>query len=215
MFGPFDGLKSFLAAFVCYCFLLPGVNASPELPNLSNTPVIGGPCEGCDLVYQGMPGWLDLSGKIATQGEAGETLIVTGKVTRQSGAAARGVIVYAYQTNADGVYPPGPTWHGNLRGWALTNAQGEYQFQTIRPGSYPERDEPQHIHMHVVEPGVGTYYIDNIEFSDDPLRQNTTEIPSSRGGSGLVNPVRDAQEIWRVRRDIVLGLNIPGYPESP
>jgi len=63
--------------------------------------------------------------------------------------------------------------------------------------------------MHVIEPGVGTYYINNLEFLDDPLL--TTRRDDGRGGSGLAMPVRH-DGAWQVRRDIVLGRNIPEYP---
>lgn len=65
--------------------------------------------------------------------------------------------------------------------------------------------------MHVIEPGRGTYYIADIVFRDDPRLDAKYLKRSPRGGSGLTFPKRDAKGIWRVQRDITLGLNIPGY----
>jgi protocatechuate 3,4-dioxygenase beta subunit len=138
------------------------------------------------------------------------------------GEPAAGVIVYAYQTDADGHYPPDPAAmqagvrHGRLRGWARTDATGGYQFDTIRPGGYPGTDIPQHVHMHVVEPGRCTYYIDDILFTDDPRLSAAQRARSDRGrgGSGIATPRRAADGVWNVRRDIRLGERIPGYPAT-
>lgn len=177
---------------------------------LETTPVIGGPCQGCELVFQGLPSALSSDARIAPPDEPGEPLVLAGAVRRMDGAPAAGIIVYAYHTNVGGVYPKGATFHGRLRGWARTDGEGRYRFTTIRPAGYPDGAESAHIHMHVIEPGVGTYYIDNVIFDDDPdlphrLRRQSTH---GRGGSGLTYPKKD-EGVWRVQRDIVLGRNIP------
>jgi protocatechuate 3,4-dioxygenase beta subunit len=99
-----------------------------------------------------------------------------------------------------------------LRGWALTDGNGRYVFETIRPGAYPDRNIPQHIHVHVIERGCATYYIDEILFTDDPLLKPAKMHEEKRGGSGITTPKRDGSGTWLVTRDIRLGLNIPDYP---
>lgn len=172
-------------------------------------PVIGGPCEGCEWVFDEQPAALRSRARIAPAGHAGVPMLIEGLVTSLRGGPARGVIVYAYHTDRNGLYPRAANRHGSLRGWAITDARGEYGFETIRPGAYPSRDVPEHVHMHVIEPGVGTYYVDNLEFKDDPL--NSTRARAQRGGDGFALPVR-RDGVWQVRRDIVLGHNIAGYP---
>lgn len=186
------------------------VLAGLALPALAarREPTIGGPCQGCDWVFDGQPAKLASHSRIAPADEAGAPMIIEGMVTSARGAPAGGVIVYAYHTNLAGLYPPADNRHGRLRGWALTDGQGRYRFDTIRPGAYPERNVAEHVHMHVIEPGIGTYYIDNLEFEDDPL--NPRRRGAERGGNGLMLPQR-RDGIWRARRDIVLGRNIPGY----
>jgi protocatechuate 3,4-dioxygenase beta subunit len=171
--------------------------------------VIGGPCEGCEWVFEGQPGTLRSRARIAPVEEPGIPMIVEGTVTTMRGAPVRNVIVYAYHTDRSGIYPRAANRHGTLRGWALTDVEGRYRFDSIRPGAYPSRDVAEHVHMHVIEPGIGTYYIDNLEFQDDPL--NSRHSRESRGGDGFVMPVRQ-DGVWQARRDIVLGRNIPGYP---
>jgi protocatechuate 3,4-dioxygenase beta subunit len=99
-----------------------------------------------------------------------------------------------------------------LRGWSRTDQRGEYSFRTIRPGAYPAGDIPEHVHMHVIEPGRATYYIDDLVFSDDSLlTARHRQVMRGRGGDGSSAPRRDENGVWHVRRDIILGLNIPGY----
>lgn len=182
-------------------------------------PLLGGPCEGCELVFVGMPAQPSTDAQIAPTGEPGAPLLIAGRVTTPDGRAAVGVIIYAYQTDHTGIYPRSDDMprearrHGRLRAWATTDANGHYQFRTIRPGSYPNQRIPAHVHLHVIEPGKGTYYIDDLHFADDPfLTPADRRRLTNRGGSGVALPEQDPQGVWQARRDIVLGLNIPGYP---
>ena len=187
-------------------------------------PVIGLPCEGCEAVFVGLPQPLSsipTRAVIGDSGERAEPLRIEGVVLDLEGDPAPGVIVYAYHTDDRGIYPRDDALkdtaayrHGSLRGWARTDESGVYAFDTTRPAGYPDSRLPQHIHMHIIEPGCCTYYIDDILFDDDPrltdaLRRN---MVSSRGGAGLVTPARSEDGRWFVQRDIVLGLNIPDHP---
>lgn len=187
---------------------------------VERVPVVGLPCEGCEAVFQGMPEEPTSVARIAPEDEPGEPMRILGTVYGPDGDPAPGIIVYAYHTNARGVYPRDERFegwaarHGELRGWAITDEQGGYRFDTIRPASYPNRDTPAHVHMHVIEPGCCTYYIASIHFEDDPVLDPGARKQSAdgRGGSGLVDPERNADGVWIVRRDIVLGKGVPGYP---
>jgi protocatechuate 3,4-dioxygenase beta subunit len=185
-------------------------------------PVVGGPCEGCEAVFEGLPAELTSASRIAPNDEPGEPMRIEGRVTLEDGTPAGGNIVYAYHTDARGIYPKDEKLrgqacyrHGTLRGWAMTDSLGHYRFDTIRPAGYPDSDMPQHVHMHVIEPGRCTYYIDSIVFRDDPrmTREKLEQYTHKRGGSGVVTPRRDDDGTWVVERDIVLGQGVPGYPE--
>lgn len=202
--------------------MLVAVAGRAEAQRQPQVPVIGGPCEGCEAVFQGLPAELSSVTRIAPDAEPGERMRIEGVVRDRAGRPASGVIVYAYQTDAGGVYPPEERLpntaayrHGRLRGWVRTDAQGRYAFDTIRPGSYPSGNIPAHVHMHVIEPGCCTYFIDEIQFTDDPLlgASERGERPNAIGGSGLVEPTRGEAGMWRVRRDITLGLNVRGYEQ--
>ncbi len=193
-------------------------------PAAAREPVVGGLCEGCDAVFIGMPklAGLGASARIAQAGEPGVALRVDGIVLDRVGKPASGIVVYGYQTNAKGIYPHDERFkgtsayrHGKLRGWAKTDAAGRYAFTTIRPASYPDSDIPQHIHMHVLEPGRCTYWIDDIVFTDDAFltAEQRADHEHGRGGIGTATPTRDSDGTWRVRRDIRLGAGIADYPK--
>lgn len=199
-------MKSLLLPLIAAVVLCPFAWANQE-------PIIGGPCEGCENVFVGLPEQLDSVSRIAALDEPGQPLVVEGTVKTLEGTPAAGIIVYAYHTNAEGVYPKAQTRHGALRGWVKTDEMGHYRFETIRPGGYPTSSIPQHIHMHIIEPGRGTYYIDDILFEDDTrlTQVHHEQMRRGRGGDGFCQPTRDPDGTWRVERDIILGKNIPGY----
>ena len=197
------------------CLLLTGSACAALLE-----PVTGLPCEGCEAVFEGLPTQIHSRTRIATPSEPGQPMVLRGTVFGQNGKPRQGVVVYAYQTNARGIYPTSERTkgrashrHGLLRGWALTGANGRYVFDTIRPAGYPGTDLPQHIHMHVIERGCATYYIDDVLFTDDPrlTPEQIRRHDRKRAGSGVATPVMEKGS-WQVKRDIRLGLNIPGYP---
>lgn len=198
-------------------------NAQDHSTTRIREPIIGGPCEGCEVVFEGLPATLSSVTRLTAVGEPGQPMIIDGIVRDQRGAPARGIIVYAYHTDANGIYRPlgnasgdVARRHGQLRGWAITDSLGHYRFITIRPGHYPQRNDPQHVHMHVIEPGCCTYYIASIHFDDDPLLSAATRRSEDggRGGSGLTHSTRSADGAWHVRRDIQLGTGVPGYGEA-
>lgn len=190
-------------------------------PALAKVRVVGLPCEGCEAVFEGLPAQLPSTSRIGSSGEAGEPMLIEGTVRRGDGTPAAGVIVYAYHTDAAGVYPRdgrltgAAARHGRLRGWAQADSSGRYAFSTIRPAGYPGTVIPSHVHMHVIEPRRCTYYIDDVLFTDDArlTPREREQGTRGRGGPGVVTPSRDPSGTWRVRRDIELGRNIPGYEQ--
>ena len=63
--------------------------------------------------------------------------------------------------------------------WVMrTNAQGRYEFRTIKPGSYPNSRNPAHIHAYVSGPGYPEYWIDEYLFADDPFIKDEDKAKS-------------------------------------
>jgi len=179
---------------------------------------VGGGCEDCNLMLEGMPQSLRWQTNIADQNEPGEALLISGIIYKPDGKTpAPGVILYVYHTDNTGNYSPSSDQklgkrHGHLRGWMKTDAQGRYQFKTIRPASYPSRQAPQHIHPIIQESNNTLYWIDEYLFEDDPLL--TAEERSrqeKRGGSGVIWLKKDEKGVLIGKRNIILGMNIPNY----
>jgi len=123
-----------------------------------------------------------------------------------------------YHTNQQGIYPTKGNetgWgkrHGYIRGWMKTNEKGEYRFYTSRPASYPNSNNPQHIHITIKEPELNEYWIDDYHFADDAfITADIKNTEGKRGGPGLLH-LQTQNGIAKAKRNIILGLNIPGYP---
>lgn len=169
-------------------------------------------CDGCQAVGERDPAALDWQTEIAPLDPTGERLVLSGTVYQNDGRTpAEGVVIYAHHTNTDGLYADGTdetVWsrrHGRLRAWVKTGPDGRYKFGTIKPGVYPNRSDPAHIHLYLAEPGRPPYWIDNVvfagEFGVNALYRQTRE---NRGGSGIVELSRAPEGSWIARRDIVL-----------
>jgi len=89
---------------------------------------------------------------IAARTEPGERLILTGTVLGRNGKPRVCVTVYTYPMNRNGPYRKKPWRRPRLRGWARTNADGKYEFRTIKSQPYPVRRNPTQIHMTIAIP---------------------------------------------------------------
>ena len=178
----------------------------------------GGGCDGCELIYQGMPAVLTNTTHLPGWDTGAQKLIVEGTVYRKDKrTVAPNVIVYIYHTDNRGYYSQWPGQvngkrHGRLRGWVKTGSDGKYRFYTTMPAPYPGRDNPAHIHPVIKEPGKGEYYIDEYQFDNDALLTPQLRAKAeNRGGSGIVKLGKNADGILFCRRNIILGQNIPCY----
>ena len=128
--------------------------------------MVGGPCDRCELMFEGMPREISWKTIIATQDEPGIPMTITGIIYQKDGRTpASDVILYVYHTDNTGRYSAAPNQkegiaHGHLRGWMKTDASGRYQFKSIRPAGYPNGKAPQHIHPSIKEKGKSLYWID-------------------------------------------------------
>jgi protocatechuate 3,4-dioxygenase, beta subunit len=212
-------MKYFLPLVLSLAVTLQGcAQASQQEP--TNTKRVGGPCEGCEAIYESPTPFEQLSYRdtLPDYKDNGQKLHLSGVVYKADGRTpAPGVVLYVYHTDGTGVYPTRGDekgWgrrHGYIRGWVRTNDKGEYAFYTLRPGAYPSRQAEEHIHITVKEPDLNEYYIDDFVFADDPLltQQHRARL-RNRGGSGILNPQKSGH-ILVARRDIILGKNVTDY----
>jgi len=155
----------------------------------------GGNCEGCEAIYECPIPFAQLNEVDTLPGfnDAGPKIQISGVIYKSDGKTpAAGVILYVYHTDQKGNYATKGNekgWgkrHGYIRGWIKTNEKGEYKIYTLVPASYPNSNNPKHIHPTIKEPGVSEYWIDEFVFDDDPLLPATERNRTSpRGGNGF------------------------------
>lgn len=204
-----SGDRAILARFILALLLLPTV-AGAQSPSLI-PPVYLAPKY---LAAANAPSRAVLAGPE----EPGERLVVTGRVMHGTTPVA-GASVYIFQTDAKGFYAPGrsgpdaeldPRLHVALR----SDADGRYEVQTIRPGSY--NNNAAHLHYLVVAQGYKPRIFD-LWFQDDPILVKRREagepqVPASIRDSVpykaapdvvAIRPViRDKAGTWHVVRDL-------------
>jgi protocatechuate 3,4-dioxygenase beta subunit len=111
----------------------------------------------------------------------GERIVVSGRVLDENGRPLSNTLIEIWQANAGGRYlhdrdshpaPLDPNFTG--AGRALTDAQGNYRFTTIKPGAYPWRNHdnawrPAHIHFSLFGNAFVTRLVTQMYFPGDPL----------------------------------------------
>lgn len=111
----------------------------------------------------------------------GQRIIVKGRVLDDGGRPIPHTLVEIWQANAAGRYvhkkddhaaPLDPNFSG--AGRTLTDANGNYEFVTIKPGAYPWENHdnawrPAHIHFSLFGNAFATRMITQMYFPGDPL----------------------------------------------
>ncbi len=209
---------TFFLLFLVLCLTSISCTGQTETSSSSKKKQVGGGCEGCEAIFEFGKKALTNIDTLPEFESSEPKLKITGTVFHLDGKTpARGVILYIYHTDRMGIYPKKGNengWgkrHGSIRGWVKTDETGHFTFYTFRPAAYPDRMEPEHIHLTVKEPDKNEYYLDEFVFEDDPiLTQEKRKLLSDRGGSGIGNPKLE-NGILTFRRDLILGRNIPDY----
>jgi protocatechuate 3,4-dioxygenase beta subunit len=146
---------------------------------------------------------------ITTKEEPGERLVVSGVVYGADGKTPlAGASLYVYQTDATGRYTPGATddnRNPRLRGYMRTDAQGRYEYSTIKPAPYPGNGPPAHIHYHVNATGHRERVFE-IVFEGDPKIGGDIRASAAQADSAfsIRRLTRDAQGIWHCTQDVTL-----------
>ena len=135
------------------------------------------------------------SARIASAPEPGIPFVIQGQVFEPDGRTpARGIVVHAYHRDQDG-FDFGlndrelTTWR--LQGWASTDAQGRFEFRTIRPAPDHMGREGAHVHLTLESPKFGRQWARTVYFSDDPLV--STKIREQSAALGEFGWVRDVE----------------------
>ncbi len=111
----------------------------------------------------------------------GQRIVVSGRVLDETRRPVANTIVEIWQANSAGRYihtkdnwdaPIDPNFTG--AGRVVTDAEGRYQFVSVRPGAYPWGNHynawrPAHIHLSLLGPAFATRLVTQMYFPDDPL----------------------------------------------
>ena len=195
-------------------------NPGEGIAKADTVKIVGGGCEGCELMYVGMPKEILPEHTSIGWTEGNTKLILTGKVFQIDGKTpAQNVIIYYWHTDDKGLYssnkqtPELAKVHGKLRGWVKSDVNGNYSIKTSRPAAYPSQDIPQHIHLSIKEPDSKNEYYADLYFDDDPLylKHKKKYGKLDRAGTEIIRVLLD-NETQIAEHNIVLGLNIPNYP---
>ena len=152
-------------------------------------------------------------GSVATfapAGEPGTPLIVNGRVFDHTGTRAlAGVTLYAYHTDAKGDYGRLGSLRPRLRGTVVSDAEGRFQWRTIRPMPYPGRRNPAHIHVEASGGGYPKQWVDEIQFSDDPYVTAAQKAASRKKGAfaPIITTRRDARGVLHATCNIRMSNN--------
>lgn len=146
---------------------------------------------------------------LSTAADKGEKILISGTVYDLDGKTlVPNALIYVYHTNIEGYYGRGKNepQHGRHRGWMLTDKQGRYEFQTIKPAPYPNRNIAAHIHMTLTTGNRKEDWFDDILFEGDPLISDKER--RNAGKKGGFEPIlkleKNAEGFWTAKRDIRL-----------
>ncbi len=131
----------------------------------------------------------------------GQRIVVSGQVLDEDGRPVPHTLVEIWQCNAAGRYrhakdnhpaPLDPNFSG--AGRTLTDADGRYEFVTIKPGAYPWGNHhnawrPAHIHFSLFGRSLATRLVTQMYFPHDPLFPFDPifhSVPGEHARQGLV-----------------------------
>jgi protocatechuate 3,4-dioxygenase beta subunit len=164
--------------------------------------------EALERAQRGRPRVLAAKGCIAPAAEPGTPLVIHGRVFRAGGTTpAPDMIVFAYHTDAQGHYdvPSAGPHSWRLRGWVKTDADGRFEFTTIRPAPYPRRNVAAHVHLSIEGPGVPRQSA-GLLFEGDPLLTAAERKDSAKAGRfGTVRPIENRDGVQHVTLDLRIG----------
>ena len=155
------------------------------------------------------------SATIAPANEPGERLVVTGIVFAADGKTPiEGVELYVYHTDIAGLYNLNSRSSSDprLKTRLWTNADGRYEFRTIKPGPYPQGGVAAHIHFVLAAPDVDKHHFEILFAGDRFLDAETRRRAEVGSVCKIVDPIKQADGTLHATCDIVYGAVSPRAP---
>lgn len=77
-----------------------------------------------------------------------------------------------------------------IRGWVNTDRNGFYEFHAVKPGLYPNRTTPAHIHLTVCRHDMPEWWLPEVRFEGDPLvTAAESQASAADGRFGNIRPL--------------------------
>ncbi len=137
---------------------------------------------------------------LVSEDEPGQTLIVRGTIYAPDGVTpVPGIQLRIHHTDSMGYYcmlpsperdralprdncPDSPLTSARIRATLTTDAQGRYEFHTIKPGAYPNGRNPAHIHFNASGPGYPSQWPHDLNFAGDPFLPESEIAANAKAG---------------------------------
>lgn len=144
---------------------------------------------------------------LAQPNEPGEKMVVSGVVYKPDGVTpAAGVTLEIHHTDAEGWYHKASRNRENprLQGTLQTDAQGQFEFASVKPGKYPEGSNPAHVHFKATGGGFSEQFPTELYFAGDPHLPPVSRVPRSGKWNAVCSPTRDAAGVLHCTYNIRL-----------
>jgi protocatechuate 3,4-dioxygenase beta subunit len=142
---------------------------------------------------------------MVTKTEPGEPMVIRGRVTDGS-KPIRNASVFVYHTDTEGYYANHRIDNGDearLRGAMRTDAEGRYEYRTIRPAAYASTRFPAHVHYVVHADGYRDVFTE-FNFDDDPFMTARIREGNAANHRPILKMTRDTKGVWHGVFDVVL-----------
>lgn len=124
---------------------------------------------------------------LVSENEPGQHLIIRGIVYAPDGVTpVSGLQLGVHNADSMGYYcmppseerdhtlprdncPDAPPTTARIRGSLTTDAQGRFEIHTVKPGAYPRRNIPAHIHFKAFGAGYPEQWLHDLNFAGDPF----------------------------------------------
>lgn len=175
-----------------------------KLTDIKKNAITAADCNWCGA--KDVPDAVSWRTRLSSDKDQAERILVSGTVYKSDAKTpAPDTLIYLYHTDVRGIYGrSGEHPHGRYRGWMLTGADGRYEFESIRPASYPNTTISAHIHMTITGIDKREDWIDSILFEGDRFITDRERIPQRGGFDPILKLTKDSSGILRGVRDIQL-----------
>lgn len=153
--------------------------------------------------------WLNMT-TLAQADTPGETVMISGQLVDAEGIAVPDGVIEIWQADAQGVYAHAEDGRASTPGFSgfgrcATDAEGRFQFFTIKPGRVPAISgglQAPHIMVNVLARGLLKQLVTRMYFPGDEHRDDFVlkQVPAARRASLIAraDPHKQRSVLWQI-----------------